>query len=104
MNDCISNPCLNGGTCQDGINGYTCSCIPGFTGSTCSLGMSVSQCTCKKVYPCRVFEEISTQKDGVQVDMVKKIIASTASVICEVEMAASVSEFVCLFVKRYLSS
>lgn len=31
-NDCINNPCLNGGTCQDGINNYTCRCKPGYTG------------------------------------------------------------------------
>ena len=27
--------CLNGGTCVDGINSYTCSCVAGYTGSNC---------------------------------------------------------------------
>ena len=26
INDCASNPCLNGATCTDGIASYTCSC------------------------------------------------------------------------------
>ena len=27
--------CLNGGSCVDGINTYTCSCAAGYTGSNC---------------------------------------------------------------------
>ena len=42
---CISNPCLNGGTCLNGINSYTCTCPPGYTGSNCG-----DSCISK---PCR---------------------------------------------------
>ena len=35
IDDCESEPCRNGATCTDKINGYTCSCVPGFTGSDC---------------------------------------------------------------------
>ena len=36
INDCVSNPCLNGGECIDGINGYTCKCTPEFMGPNCN--------------------------------------------------------------------
>jgi surface protein len=35
VNECSSSPCGNGGTCSDGVNGYTCVCAPGFTGTQC---------------------------------------------------------------------
>ena len=35
MNECFSKPCLNGGTCVDGPDSYTCNCPSGFTGSDC---------------------------------------------------------------------
>ena len=37
INECdtsvIQPPCLNGGVCVDGINGFTCQCLLGFTGA-----------------------------------------------------------------------
>jgi hypothetical protein len=33
--ECLGNPCLNGGTCTDGTNSFTCACTPGFEGPTC---------------------------------------------------------------------
>ena len=38
IDDCDTNPCLNGGTCQDEVNGYTCNCVAGFNGATCNNG------------------------------------------------------------------
>eukprot|EP00058_Branchiostoma_floridae_P005496 XP_002590984.1 hypothetical protein BRAFLDRAFT_69465 [Branchiostoma floridae] len=32
---CRSSPCRNGATCQDGVNSFTCQCVPGFTGTLC---------------------------------------------------------------------
>lgn len=32
INECISQPCQNDGTCIDEINGYTCQCHPGVSG------------------------------------------------------------------------
>ena len=39
INECRSAPCMNNGTCFDGINSYTCACMPGYTGSTCETGI-----------------------------------------------------------------
>ena len=36
IDDCATNPCANGGTCNDGVNGFTCTCVNGFTGATCT--------------------------------------------------------------------
>lgn len=35
INECSSNPCQNGGTCTDGINGFTCACTAQWTGPLC---------------------------------------------------------------------
>ena len=35
LNECASNPCKGGSTCQDRVNGYLCLCVPGYTGVLC---------------------------------------------------------------------
>ena len=40
VNECIPDPCLNGGTCVDGIDQYTCECAPGYTGTTCEIDIN----------------------------------------------------------------
>ena len=35
IDDCIAVTCQNGGTCQDGINSYTCQCTTGYEGDNC---------------------------------------------------------------------
>ncbi len=32
IDECLSDPCQNGGKCVDGIAGYVCECPKGFTG------------------------------------------------------------------------
>ena len=36
INECASNPCLNGATCVDDDNRFTCTCASGWRGATCS--------------------------------------------------------------------
>ena len=36
MNGLFSNPCQNGGTCEDGLNLYTCHCETNFFGRNCN--------------------------------------------------------------------
>ena len=44
IDECASNPCQNGATCIDGINSFTCKCVPGYTGKVCETGMSLFVC------------------------------------------------------------
>ena len=38
MDDCASHLCKNNGTCTDRVNGFKCSCAPGFNGTQCETG------------------------------------------------------------------
>ena len=44
IDECESNPCLNDGTCIDGVNGYTCTCASGYEGKDCEAG------ECSRIY------------------------------------------------------
>ena len=35
IDECVSNPCMNGGTCVDGDAFFTCSCVHGYKGTFC---------------------------------------------------------------------
>lgn len=35
IDDCESEPCQNGATCVDEIDGFVCKCRPGFVGLQC---------------------------------------------------------------------
>ncbi|XP_053391949.1 fibropellin-3-like, partial [Mercenaria mercenaria] len=40
INDCSPHPCLNGGTCIDRVDDYTCNCITGYTGKRCETNIN----------------------------------------------------------------
>lgn len=37
VDECSSNPCQNGATCIDAVNGYTCNCSSEWMGSMCNI-------------------------------------------------------------------
>ena len=47
--DCYPNPCLNNGTCRDGVNDYNCTCVPGFVGKNCSNSKSLKNQVFKRI-------------------------------------------------------
>nr|XP_020649057.1 protein crumbs homolog 2 isoform X2 [Pogona vitticeps] len=36
INECMSQPCQNGGSCIDLVNSYLCHCLPGYSGVECA--------------------------------------------------------------------
>jgi len=38
IDECASNPCQNGATCNNLQNQYTCTCAGGWQGTHCELG------------------------------------------------------------------
>ncbi|XP_019639431.1 PREDICTED: uncharacterized protein LOC109481341 isoform X1 [Branchiostoma belcheri] len=48
INECSSNPCRNGGICNDETNRYSCTCRAGYTGYNCQT--NINECASN---PCR---------------------------------------------------
>ncbi|XP_078615554.1 sushi, von Willebrand factor type A, EGF and pentraxin domain-containing protein 1-like isoform X2 [Branchiostoma floridae x Branchiostoma japonicum] len=40
VNECASSPCMNGGSCVDHINTFTCLCAPGYSGINCQTDLN----------------------------------------------------------------
>ena len=38
IDDCVNHTCLNGGSCVDNVNNFSCVCETGFTGNYCQTG------------------------------------------------------------------
>jgi len=53
IDECASNPCLNGGTCYDLVNSYSCSCTPEYTGRTCSETYCTTNNPCRNGATCQ---------------------------------------------------
>lgn len=47
--DCVSAPCLNGGTCVDGVVSYSCVCPNGISGTLCVDEVRVVPCAIASV-------------------------------------------------------
>ena len=47
VDNCVTRPCANGGTCVNGVNSYECVCAGGWGGMNCTV--DVSPCT---MSPC----------------------------------------------------
>ncbi|KAH3730367.1 hypothetical protein DPMN_056351, partial [Dreissena polymorpha] len=49
INECTtSNPCRNGGSCNNAVGSYTCACNPGYSGTNCSTDVD----ECAGINPC----------------------------------------------------
>ncbi len=40
INECASNPCINGATCVDHSDGWSCRCVPGYSGTICQTDIN----------------------------------------------------------------
>ena len=38
IDECVSTPCQNGGTCLDLVDFYNCTCLAGYNGTNCEIG------------------------------------------------------------------
>ena len=43
IDDCTPDPCLNGGSCVDGVNSNSCNCVAGYTDAICSTSKFVGR-------------------------------------------------------------
>uniref|UniRef100_A0A8C3NQT0 Neurocan n=1 Tax=Cyanoderma ruficeps TaxID=181631 RepID=A0A8C3NQT0_9PASS len=51
IDDCLSSPCQNGGTCIDEVNSFVCLCLPSYGGSRCEKGGDSAECPLLPVSP-----------------------------------------------------
>ena len=53
IDDCVTGPCMNGGTCVDGLRSYSCQCPVGYTGANCEhlINRCIGQ-PCKNAGTC----------------------------------------------------
>ncbi|CAF0765780.1 unnamed protein product [Didymodactylos carnosus] len=54
INECLSSPCANNGTCRDLENGFVCTCLPDFNGTLCNTPTNPCQsspCGSGKCFP-----------------------------------------------------
>ncbi|KAM6202411.1 aggrecan core protein [Rhynchocyon petersi] len=43
IDDCLSSPCLNGASCVDAIDSFTCLCLPSYGGDLCEIDQEVCE-------------------------------------------------------------
>lgn len=41
VDECLSNPCDNGASCENLVNAYRCHCAPGFSGTHCEMSKKI---------------------------------------------------------------
>ena len=42
IDECVTSPCLNQGSCFNEFGSYVCECTDGYTGSLCESGMTLN--------------------------------------------------------------
>ncbi|XP_057578508.1 aggrecan core protein [Hippopotamus amphibius kiboko] len=43
IDECLSSPCLNGATCVDAIDSFTCLCLPSYQGDLCEIDQKLCE-------------------------------------------------------------
>ncbi|KAK2508056.1 hypothetical protein MC885_003888 [Smutsia gigantea] len=43
IDECLSSPCLNGATCLDAIDSFTCLCLPSYRGDLCEIDQELCE-------------------------------------------------------------
>ncbi|XP_053514883.1 aggrecan core protein [Artibeus jamaicensis] len=43
IDECLSSPCLNGATCVDAIDSFTCLCLPSYQGDLCEIDQELCE-------------------------------------------------------------
>ena len=71
IDECESEPCYNNGTCYDGVNNYTCGCIPGITGYNCET----SKCMCVRVCVRARTREREREREGGESELVNVLLS-----------------------------
>lgn len=78
INYCNSNPCQNGATCNRRLNGYTCTCQPGFNGTHCQN--NINECISSPCIHGTCIDEIARYSCSCDIlfigDNCEKVIAS----------------------------
>ncbi|XP_046552994.1 sushi, von Willebrand factor type A, EGF and pentraxin domain-containing protein 1-like isoform X1 [Haliotis rubra] len=55
--ECVSSPCINNGTCTEGVGNFTCNCSSGYTGIFCELDIDACiSSPCQNGGSCRDLE------------------------------------------------
>ena len=72
IDDCADEPCRNGGTCQDLVDGFNCTCEPGYTDPTCCTGTS-DLCNFHCLVPAKFCEMWIGMQDGMQMKRILSI-------------------------------
>lgn len=63
VDDCLNNPCQNGGTCVDKADSHTCLCVAGWTGQNCTIGYKITNIAnsqCVSLVSCILFAGINS--------------------------------------------
>ena len=50
IDECASDPCMNGATCVDRLNMYTCDCDAGYKGTHCETGTFQTKTEIMKIW------------------------------------------------------
>ena len=69
IDECASNPCENGASCTDEVNGYNCGCAPGYTGTHCETGKLLFSCVIESIWGKRMYYSASVESNGPGLDL-----------------------------------